>query len=222
MTHQQALEMISRHKLIAILRGIPLESSLPVAEALHRGGVRVLEFTFDHDLPDAQQKTCAQVQTICRAFGDELLVGCGTVLTEDEVQAGYDAGARLIISPNTDARVIRRARALDMVSMPGAMTPTEVVAAHEAGADIVKLFPAGALGAGYIKALRAPLRHIPMSAVGGVTPENTGAFLDIGVCGLGVGSEMVSAAAVRSGDMDAITHRAAEFVRAIEAWEARA
>jgi len=116
--------------------------------------------------------------------------------------------------------LIRRARQLDMVSMPGALTPTEVVAAYEMGADIVKLFPAGELGLGYIKAVRGPLRHIPMSAVGGVKPENVKDFLDAGVCGFGVGGQLVLAKAVKSGDDAAIEARAKEFTEAIAQWEA--
>jgi 2-dehydro-3-deoxyphosphogluconate aldolase/(4S)-4-hydroxy-2-oxoglutarate aldolase len=107
-----------------------------------------------------------------------------------------------------------------MVSMPGALTPTEIVAAHDMGADIVKLFPAGELGLGYIKAVRGPLVHIPMSAVGGVKPENVGEFLDAGVSGFGVGSQLVLPKAVKSGDDAALEARAREFTDAIKAWEA--
>ena len=116
--------------------------------------------------------------------------------------------------------VIRRANQLGMVSMPGALTPTEIVAAYDMGADIVKLFPAGELGLGYIKAVRGPLVHIPMSAVGGVKPENVGEFLNAGVCGFGVGSQIVLTKAVKSGDDAAIEARAKEFTDAIKAWEA--
>ena len=107
-----------------------------------------------------------------------------------------------------------------MVSMPGALTPTEIVAAYDMGADIVKLFPAGELGLGYIKAVRGPLKHIPMSAVGGVKPENVKDFLDAGVCGFGVGGQLVLSKAVKSGDDAAIEARAKEFTDAISKWEA--
>lgn len=105
-----------------------------------------------------------------------------------------------------------------MVSMPGALTPTEIVAAHGAGADIVKLFPAGTLGVDYIKAVRGPLGYIDMSAVGGVKPENVEQFLDAGVCGFGVGGQLVLASAVKSGDFAAIQARAKQFTDAIAAW----
>ena len=219
MTYEQALSMIRRHKLVAILRGVPMELSLEVARALHRGGVRVLEFTFDHAQSAYIEKTAEQVRRVTAAFGDELLVGCGTVLTAGEVRAGQEAGANLMISPNVDSEVIRLTRKLDMVSMPGALTPTEIVNAHALGADVVKLFPAGVLGAGYIRAVRAPLSHIPMSAVGGVSPENVRDFLDAGVCSLGVGGEMVRKADLESGNMEALAQRAQAFVRAVQEWE---
>jgi 2-dehydro-3-deoxyphosphogluconate aldolase/(4S)-4-hydroxy-2-oxoglutarate aldolase len=221
MTHEEVLARIQEEKLVAILRGVPMDRIDGVVGALVRGGVRVLEFTYDHNQPDYLAKNNEQVRRVCEAFGDELLVGCGTVLTPEEVQCGYEAGARLMISPNVDLNVIRRSRELDLISMPGAMTPTEVVNAHNAGADIIKLFPAGVLGINYIKALRAPLCHIPMSAVGGVTPENAAAFLSVGVCGLGVGSEMIRLQDVAAHDMAAVTARAASFVQAIAAWEAQ-
>ena len=107
-----------------------------------------------------------------------------------------------------------------MVSMPGALTPTEIVSAYDMGADIVKLFPAGELGLGYIKAVRGPLKHIPMSAVGGVKPENVKDFLNAGVCGFGVGGQLVLSKAVKSGDDAAIEARAKEFTDAIAQWEA--
>lgn len=219
MTYEQALSMIRRHKLVAILRGVPMELSLEVARALHCGGVRVLEFTFDHAQSAYIEKTAEQVRRVTAVFGDELLVGCGTVLTAGEVRAGHEAGANLMISPNVDSEVIRLTRKLDMVSMPGALTPTEIVNAHALGADVVKLFPAGVLGTGYIRAVRAPLGHIPMSAVGGVSPENVWDFLDAGVCSLGVGGEMVRKADLESGNMEALAQRAQAFVRAVQEWE---
>ena len=125
-----------------------------------------------------------------------------------------------MISPNVDEAVIRRAKELGMVAMPGALTPTEIVSAYNMGADIVKLFPAGELGLGYIKAVRGPLKHIPMSAVGGVKPENVSEYLDAGVCGFGVGGPLVLAKAVKSGDDAAIEERAKAFTDAIKAWGA--
>ena len=220
MTLEEVLSRIQEAKLIAILRGVPMDRVDGVVGALVRGGVRVLEFTFDHDQPDCVAANAAKIRHTVEKFGDQVLVGCGTALTVEEVEAAHDAGACLVISPNVDIAVIRRARQLDMVSMPGALTPTEVVAAYDMGADIVKLFPAGELGLSYIKAVRGPLKHIPMSAVGGVKPENVKDFLDAGVCGFGVGGQLVLSKAVKSGDDAAIEARAKEFTDAIAQWEA--
>ena len=220
MTHEEILARIKEAKLVAILRGVPMDRIDGVVGALVRGGVRVLEFTFDHDEPDCVAANAAKIRRTVEKFGDQVLVGCGTALTVEEVEAAHDAGACLVISPNVDMAVIRRANQLEMVSMPGALTPTEIVAAYEMGADIVKLFPAGELGLGYIKAVRGPLKHIPMSAVGGVKPENVKDFLDAGVCGFGVGGQLVLSKAVKSGDDAAIEARAKEFTDAIAQWEA--
>ena len=219
-THDEALSRIKQEKLVAILRGVPMDRIDGVVGALVRGGVRVLEFTFDHDQPDYLAANAAKIRHTVEKFGDQVLVGCGTAITVEEVEAAHDAGACLVISPNVDMAVIRRTKQLDMVSMPGALTPTEVVAAYNMGADIVKLFPAGELGLGYIKAVRGPLGYIPMSAVGGVKPENVKDFLNAGVCGFGVGGQLVLSKAVKSGDDAAIEARAKEFTDAIAQWEA--
>lgn len=220
MTHEEALNVIRQRRIVAILRGVPMARVDGVVGALVRGGVRVLEFTFDHGEPDYVAANAEKIAHTVRQFGRDVLVGCGTALTSEEVDAAKEAGACLVISPNVDEAVIRRARALDMVSMPGALTPTEIVRAWELGADIVKLFPAGELGIGYIKAVRGPLAHILMSAVGGVKPENVDGFLNAGVCGFGVGGQLVLPKAVKSGDDAAIEARAREFTDAIARWEA--
>ena len=220
MTHEQVLALIQQEKLVAILRGVPMDRIDGVVGALVRGGVKVLEFTFDHAEPDCVKANAEKIRRTVEKFGDQVLVGCGTTLTVEEVEAAYNAGACLMISPNVDEVVIRRAKELGMVAMPGALTPTEIVAAYNMGADIVKLFPAGELGLGYIKAVRGPLKHIPMRAVGGVKPENVGEYLDAGVCGFGVGGPLVLAKAVKSGDDAAIEERAKAFTDAIKAWEA--
>ena len=220
MTHEQVLARIQEEKLVAILRGVPMDRIDGVVGALVRGGVKVLEFTFDHAEPDCVKANAEKIRHTVEKFGDQVLVGCGTTLTVEEAEAAFNAGACLMISPNVDEAVIRRAKELGMVTMPGALTPTEIVAAYNMGADIVKLFPAGELGLGYIKAVRGPLKHIPMSAVGGVKPDNVADFLNAGVCGFGVGGQLVLSKAVKSGDDAAIEARAKEFTDAIAQWEA--
>lgn len=219
-SHEEVLEIIKRERLVAILRGLPMERIDGVVRALIAGGVRVLEFTFDHGRENYLQENADKIRYAAERFGDTVAVGCGTALNVREVLAAREAGAELVISPDVNPDVIRKARELGMASMPGALTPTEIVAAWNAGADIVKLFPAGELGVGYIKAVRGPLGHIPMSAVGGVKPDNVREFLNAGVCGFGVGGPLVLADAVRDGAYEAIEARAKAFTQAIAAWEA--
>ena len=146
---------------------------------------------FDHDAPGFVEDACVKIAALRDAFGDSLLVGCGTAMTCEEVDAAVGAGAGMVVSPHADPAVIAHTRALGAVSLPGALTPTEIAAAHRAGADFVKLFPAGEMGLGYVRAVRAPLAHIPLFAVGGVQPQDVAAFLDAGVAGFGVGGPLV-------------------------------
>ena len=217
---ENVIETIKKEKLIAIVRGIAPEKCLKVAGALYAGGFRLVEITFDQKNPDSWATTAAAIKAVSEAYSGTMEVGAGTVTSVELVELAASAGAKYIISPDTNIDVIKRTRELGLVSMPGALTPTEIVAAHNAGADIVKLFPAGNLGVNYIKAVRAPLAYIPMTAVGGVKPENVSEFLNAGVCGFGVGGQLVPAKAVREGDYAAVEARAKAFTQAIADWEA--
>ena len=127
LSHHEALTQIKAAKLVAILRHVPADKLDGVVEALIAGGVRVLEFTFDHDSAECVKENAEKIRHTAEKYGDRVLVGCGTALTVQEVEAACDAGACLVISPNVDYGVIRRTRQLGMVSMPGALTPTEIV-----------------------------------------------------------------------------------------------
>ncbi|HZG85928.1 bifunctional 4-hydroxy-2-oxoglutarate aldolase/2-dehydro-3-deoxy-phosphogluconate aldolase [Paenibacillus sp.] len=215
MDERQVKELIDRHRIIAIVRGVDAAHIIPTVQALYDGGIRLAEVTIDHDRDDAVGRTAAKIRAIRDAFGDEMCVGAGTVLTEQQVTAMVEAGAQYMISPHADGNVIRRTKALGKVSIPGALTPTEAVAAHTAGADYVKLFPAGEIGIAYIKALMAPLRHIPMLAVGGVTADNVKTFLQAGLAGVGVGGSLVSPTSIEAGAFDRIAAAAKQFVHSI-------
>ena len=215
LSHHEALTRIKAAKLVAILRHVPTEKLDGVVEALMAGGVRVLEFTFDHDRADCVKENAEKIRHTVEKYGDRVLVGCGTALTVQEVEAAGDAGACLVISPNVDYGVIRRTRQLGMVSMPGALTPTEILTAHQNGADFVKVFPAGCLGAGYIKAIRGPINHVPLLAVGGVSEKNAGEFMKAGCAGIGAGGNLVNKQWIEAGEFDKITALAKEFIRAL-------
>ena len=144
-----------------------------------------------------------------------MCVGAGTVMTVEQVRQAAEAGAEYMISPNVDEEVIRETKRLGKVSIPGAMTPTEAAFAYKCGADIVKLFPAGLLGAAYIKAVKAPLKHIPVTAVGNVNVDNCAEFIKAGAVGVGVGGSLVSAKLVDEGRFDEITATAQAYVAAL-------
>ena len=209
------IERIRKGKIVAILRGVPEEKLGFIAEALQKGGVRAIECTFDHTCEDCVEANGRMIARLAALTGPDMDIGAGTVLTPEEVRAAVEAGGRFIISPNVNERVIGETKRREAVSIPGALTPTEIVSAWEAGADFVKLFPAGQLGAGYIKAVRAPLKHIPMLAVGGVTPENIPDYLDAGICGFGIGSPLLPKAVIEANNWAAVTERARRFVEAV-------
>ena len=208
------IERIKTGKIIAILRGIPEEKLGFIADALYEGGVRAIECTFDHRREDCVAANARMIEFLARHVRGSMDVGSGTALTVEEVHATVQAGGEFVISPNVNADVIRETARLGAVSIPGAMTPTEIVSAWEAGAHFVKLFPAGELGAGYVKAVRAPLSHIPMLAVGGVTPENIPDYVKAGIIGFGVGSPLLPKSDVEAGNWAAIAERARRFVEA--------
>ena len=205
---QSVLERIYEEKIIAIVRGIPSGKIAALAQALAEGGVSCIEVTFDQTNPE---ETLTSLRTIKSELGDRICLGAGTVMTVEQVEQAAQAGAEYMISPNVDEAVIRATKALGKVSIPGAMTPTETDFAYQCGADIVKLFPAGLLGPAYIKAVKAPLKHIPVSAVGNITIENCADFIQAGAVGVGVGGNLVSALLVNEGCFSQITATARAY-----------
>lgn len=186
------ISLIEKEKLIVIVRGVEREKLIPLAKALYEGGVRLMEITYDASDTVSDETTAENIALLAESFRGRMYIGAGTVLTEKQVALTKDAGGCFIISPDTNDAVIRKTRELDMVSIPGALTPTEVMAAHRAGADFVKLFPAGALGASYLRAITAPLSHIRFLAVGGIHAQNIAEYRRAGACGFGVGSAVTN------------------------------
>jgi len=216
MAEMGTLELIRQEKIVAIIRGVAEEQILATVRALMDGGIRLLEITFDHAQPNAEEQTARKIALVHQHFGDQVRVGAGTVLTPQQVEMAAAAGAEYMISPHVDVSVIHKTKELGKVSIPGAMTPTEVVTAYQAGADIVKLFPAGELGIPYIKALMSPLKHIPMMVVGGVTPENVASFMKTGVCGVGVGGNLVVKEAIEHGRFEEIANMAQQYIQQLK------
>ena len=211
---EATLAALKREKLVAIVRGLPEACMLDLARALAAGGIRFMEVTFRQDAPETWPETARAIAAVRAALPD-MHAGAGTVLTVEQLALARQAGAEYIISPNADRRVIVATREAGLVSLPGAFTPTEIAAAHEWGADMVKVFPAGVLGPSYIRAVRAPLKHIPLMAVGGVDENNAADFLAAGAAGLGVGGNLVNAEWIRAGAYERIAALAAAYVRAV-------
>ncbi|MEI8199617.1 MAG: bifunctional 4-hydroxy-2-oxoglutarate aldolase/2-dehydro-3-deoxy-phosphogluconate aldolase [Eubacteriales bacterium] len=209
--NKEVYDSILSDKIIAIVRGVRTEHIADTMESLLAGGIRNVEITFDYSCDEGYNTTLQNLQIVSAKFGSRINLGAGTVLDVKSVEDAVRAGAEYIISPNTDESVILRTKKLGKISMPGAFSPTEIVAARNMGADIVKVFPAGDLGAGYIKSVFAPLSHIPMAAVGGVTVDNMCEFLAAGVKCVGIGGNLVSAKLTGSGKFEEITRRAREF-----------
>lgn len=213
------LQKIYKEKLIAIVRGAGGEKCLKIAEALYKGGFRLMEITFDLKNQESAGETAGIISRVAREYEGALEIGAGTVVSLSLAKLAADAGAKYIISPDTNKEVIRFAKENRLISIPGALTPTEAAAACEAGADLVKLFPAADLGVSYLKSLRAPLSHIPFLVVGGIDEKNLYDFLEVGAVGAGIGGSLVNRKWVDSGEYKKIAQMAGRLVEIKERWE---
>jgi 2-dehydro-3-deoxyphosphogluconate aldolase/(4S)-4-hydroxy-2-oxoglutarate aldolase len=210
MSRQQQLDRVFRTVIVAVIRAPSGEQLVDVAQALLAGGVEVMEVTFT--VPRANRV----IEQVADRLGDKILLGAGTVLDAETARTALLAGAEFIVSPSTNLDVIRVCRRYDKLVMPGAFTPTEVVTAFEAGADIVKIFPSDLGGPAYLKALRAPLPQIPLMPTGGVTLDTAADFLKAGACALGVGGSLVESKAVTDRDFARIEDLARRFRAIVE------
>lgn len=210
---QEIIKQINENKLIVIVRGVFGEDCIKLARALYKGGIKMMEITFDQSKPDEFYRTADAIKAVKEEMAGKMLVGAGTVISLETLKMAYEAGAQFIISPDTNEEIIRKTVEYGLVSIPGALTPSEAVSAYKYGADYVKLFPISNLGVKYLKAVRAPLCHIPFMAVGGVSETNIKEFLDAGAVGAGVGGNLVNKEWIKNGEFDRITALAAEFVK---------
>ena len=215
MNTQESILRIEQEKLIVIVRGVKNEQLIPLAEAMYRGGIRLLEVTYSADGSTPDTETAKGIAMLKSHFGNRMAIGAGTVLTEEQVELTHRAGGEFIISPDTCEAVIKKTKELGLVSIPGAMTPTEAQNASRAGADFVKLFPVTSLGSAYVRAIRAPLSHIRFLAVGGIDTGNMAEYLAAGACGFGISSGIVDKAMLANGDFEAITKLAKQYIAAL-------
>ena len=187
---QTTLERILRCRIVAVLRGVKGERLIPMGEAFRMGNMDCVELAFDPSGTQSARDTAAQISLLTTHFADRLCVGAGTVTTAEQVKLAASAGAGYIVSPGTIPEVIEAAKAYDLVCIPGAMTPTEILTASKLGGDMVKLFPASFVGTEYLDALLPVLGNIPLLASGGVNVWNLRAFLDAGCAAVAIGGKL--------------------------------
>ena len=195
--------------IVAVIRAPNGDILGDVAEALLEGGVEVIEVTFT--VPKAHRV----LEQVADRLGDRIVLGAGTVLDTETARTAMLAGAEFIVSPTTNIDVIRIARRYDKAVLPGALTPTEVLTAWEAGADIVKVFPSDLTGPSYLKALHGPLPQIRLMPTGGVNLDTAADFLRAGACALGIGGALVSGRAIAERDLEGITTLARKYVEIV-------
>ena len=213
---ETVISAVEREKVIVIVRGVAKEKLIPLADAMYDGGIRLLEITYDATGKTSDEETAENIAMLAKEFEGRMLIGAGTVLKESQVELTAKAGGKFIISPDTNKAVIEKTRELGLVSMPGALTPTEIADAHRYGANFVKLFPVSTFGTEYVKAVKAPLSHIKLLAVGGVDENNIKDYAKAGACGFGIGSNIVNKKLIEESSFDKITELARAFLAAIE------
>lgn len=211
MTKAEVIQTIRDVGVIPVVRAQSAAEAMQAIDAIREGGISILEITMT--VPGA----IGVIEEVSARYGNEALVGAGTVLDGETAHACIRAGARFIVSPALNIDTIEVCRQHGIAVMPGALTPTEVVQAWTAGADFVKVFPAGAVGgASYLKSLKAPLPQIELIPTGGVSLLTAADFIKAGASALGVGADLVDLKAIREGQANLITDRAREFVRIVK------
>ncbi len=215
MNKQEVLRQVEKVGVVPVVRASSTEEAMQVIEAIRAGGIPVLEITMT--VPRAVRV----IEQVADRYNDDVVVGAGTVLDAETARACILAGASFVVSPSLNVETIELCRRYSIAVMPGALTPTEVVTAWSAGADVVKVFPCGALGgAKYLRALKAPLPQVEMIPTGGVSLATAADFISAGAFALGVGADLVDTKAIRSGQPEKVTEAARSYVAAVR--EARA
>jgi 2-dehydro-3-deoxyphosphogluconate aldolase / (4S)-4-hydroxy-2-oxoglutarate aldolase len=210
MNKEQVAKRITEIGIVPVVRAASAKHAMLAADAVCDGGVPIVEITMT--VPGAIDV----IAQLAKSIGSEVLVGAGTVLDAETAQRCIDAGAEFLVSPGFDLETVKFSNRAGKLIMAGALTPTEVIAAWKAGSDFVKIFPCGTVGgAKYIKALKAPLPHVPMVPTGGVNLTTAADFIRAGAAALGVGGELVTASALESGNTAPIVEAARSLVAVV-------
>lgn len=212
---EEVIRAIEKNKIIVIVRKVKRERLIDLAQAMYDGGIRLLEVTYNANGEVTDEETAQSIRMLAEHFRGKMFIGAGTVLNEKQVEMTYNAGGRFVISPDTYPEVIQKTRSLGLVSISGALTPSEMQIAHRNGADFVKIFPITGLGTEYLKAVKAPLCHIKFLAVGGIDENNIRDYLKVGVCGVGIGSNIVDKELLKHNDYVSLTNLAKKYVSAV-------
>jgi len=212
MTIEDVVKRIGEIGIVPVVRAASVEEANRAVEAICAGGIPVAEITMT--VPNA----ISVIREVAKKYGDKVLLGAGTITNAEQAEASFDAGAEFLVSPGLSAAALSVARAKGKLAIPGALTPTELMAAQDHGAKLVKIFPCGNVGgAKYLKSLKAPFPNASLIPTGGVNASNAGEFLAAGAFALGIGADLVDAAALRAGNLEKITNAARELVQAVAA-----
>jgi 2-dehydro-3-deoxyphosphogluconate aldolase/(4S)-4-hydroxy-2-oxoglutarate aldolase len=221
MTRAEICQRIEEVGIVPVVRAPSAELALRAVEAVRAGGISIFEITMT--VPDAIAVIRSLAQRFAGQSPDRVILGAGTVLSAEDARACIDAGAQFIVSPGLDLGTIQAAHAREVAVMPGALTPTEVITAWKAGAEMVKIFPCSAVGgAKYLRALRGPLPQVKLLPTGGVSVSTAQEYIAAGAAALGIGSELVDPAALAAGQDAVLTERARWLVDAVRAARAKA
>ncbi len=199
-------KMLEKYRVIAILRHMPPEQTSQVFDALYDGGIRMVEITMNSD------SAARQIQQQHERLGRRMFIGAGTVTTTERAKAALEAGAQFLVTPNVDLAIIELARSHQIPILPGAMTPSEMMQAVSAGIHTIKLFPAAQMGLDYVKAVKAPLDDIHLVAVGGISPDQAGSWVQAGCIAVGMGSSLMDMELIRRGEFEKASEQIAAFL----------
>ena len=210
---KSVIQEIEESKIIIIVRGVKIEKLLPLADALINGGIKLMEITYTAHDESSDKETAETIRKLAEYTDGRMYIGAGTVTRKNQIDLTLAAGGKFIISPDTDPEIISYTKEVGLVSIPGALTPSEITAAHRSGADFVKLFPANQMGASYLRAIKAPLSHVKILAVGSMDERTIPEYLAAGASGFGIGTKFGNPEYLRDSNFDAITDVAKEYVR---------
>jgi len=210
MQREEVMRKLADCGVVAVIRAPSADLLLDIAKALHEGGVIGIEVTMS--TPNA----FAAIEKVAHTLGTQVVVGVGTVLDAATCSDAIHAGAEFVVSPILDTRIIETTRRLGKVSVPGALTPTEILSAWSAGADVVKIFPAGGMGPQYIRDILAPMPFLRLTPTGGVSAKNAADWIRAGAVMVGAGSTLVTKEAMANRDWISITQNSREFVAAVK------